>query len=288
MKVIERIALSSLFIGLVSMPTGCELPPVKIIQQTDGRNGPTNRATNPSDLDKNAPGDGSSTSPDSPSSPDASPHWIQIKSTIDTYFKTERVDSSELDRSQKCLLPKGTRHNLAQSPEWVGSYVKVTLKKPMVGCDFTSGWVFAPHIDSSSDSSLGPILSSHKSKATLYTTENTAMEGGPKDRCGRPLHTLIDYLNGDADHVSVAMDSKALPYGTLLRIPEIEKKFNFSEAIPFKVVDTGSAFYGQGLSRMDICVGHNQQTIYSADFIWISNKTFDVQVIKKGNSFDCD
>ncbi|NBW80594.1 hypothetical protein EBR21_02460 [bacterium] len=285
MKTNSRLSLCLLSLLAILGSVACELPPVRVIQMTDGGQVQPNRADQPG----TRAGTGSSNDFPSPetSKTDNSTHWIQISSSSDTYLKSERLDSTQLEKSQKCLLAKGTRHNLARAPDWLGNHVKIELKRPMAGCGFTEGWVFAQHIESSSDSAMGPVLSTHTSEATLYSTENTAMEGGPKDRCGRPLSTLVDYLNGDADVVSVAMDSMALPYGTLIRIPEIEKRLALTEAIPFKVVDTGSAFIGRGLARMDICVGHDQKTIFSPDFVWISHKSFEIQIISRGQSFDC-
>lgn len=268
----KRILLGCVSLLMCAIPAGCELPPVKEIQQTDGRQDTALGAERRSS--------GTPT-------PDDSVHWIEISSGFDTLFKVEQSDSSVLSQEQKCPLPRGTRHSLAAAPEWLGSHVRIQLKKPMAACSFTEGWVYAPHIGRSSDSDMGPVLTTHQSVATLYTTENTAIEGGPKDRCGRPLRTLDDYLNGRAEYVSVAMDRMALQYGTLIRIPEIEKRFNLNFPIPFKIVDTGSAFIGKGLSRLDICVGHNQQTIFSEKYIWMSHKSFDFQVIRKGASFDC-
>lgn len=260
--------------ALVSlMKLGCDLPPVKTIQQTD------NRQSNSHGADR--------TATETPQN-DTSPHWIEINKDIDTLLKIEPIDSTRLQRLEKCPLPRGTRHNLAKAPQWEGSHMRIELKKPMTGCELTRGWVYAPHVGrQSSDSQLGPAQSNHRSTATLYTTENTAIEGGPKDRCGRPLRTLEDYLKGQADYVSIAMDRTTLEYGTIVRIQEIEKYFGLSQPIPFKVVDTGSAFIGKGFSRFDICVGHNQQTIYSDKFIWMSHKTFDFHVIQRGASFHC-
>ena len=48
------------------------------------------------------------------------------------------------------------------------------------------------------------------------------------------------------------MDTKAFAYGTVLRIPELEKK-NGGRRITFLVVDTGGAFRGKGTGRIDIC-----------------------------------
>lgn len=71
-----------------------------------------------------------------------------------------------------------------------------------------------------------------------------AMEGGMQDRMGKPIQTLDAYLRGEAPFVTVAMDP-SVPYGTVLRSPKFP-------GVPFVVADTGSAFKGKGLSRIDI------------------------------------
>jgi 3D (Asp-Asp-Asp) domain-containing protein len=92
----------------------------------------------------------------------------------------------------------------------------------------------------------------YKAKATSYYPANDPVEGGYNDMRGKPLHTLQDFLDGKAPYVSVAMDNKnSFPYGTKLRIPELEKKYG--KQIEFRVVDTGGDFYGKGKSRIDIC-----------------------------------
>jgi len=71
-----------------------------------------------------------------------------------------------------------------------------------------------------------------------------------------PLHTLQDFLDGKSDHVSVAMDSKAFPYGTELNIKELDAKYADQlkklgkDHIPFKVTDTGGAFTNAGTGAM--------------------------------------
>jgi len=96
-------------------------------------------------------------------------------------------------------------------------------------------------------------------RGTGYFPDNSAMEGGFKDRKGAPLHTLQDFLSGKAPYVSVAMDSKAFPYGTKLRITELEQKYG--RPIEFRVVDTGGAFRGQGTGRIDICTANRRASL---------------------------
>ncbi len=43
-----------------------------------------------------------------------------------------------------------------------------------------------------------------------------------------------------------------VPYGTKLRIPELDAKYGRN--IDFRVVDTGGAFTGKGHGRIDVCV----------------------------------
>jgi len=102
--------------------------------------------------------------------------------------------------------------------------------------------------------SMTPTGQQFTAKGTGYFPDNSPMEGGFKDRQGKPLHTLQDFLAGKAPYVSVAMDSKAFPYGTKLRIPELEKKYG--RPIEFRVVDTGGAFKGKGTSRIHICTAN--------------------------------
>src|SRR5688572_21596517 len=96
-------------------------------------------------------------------------------------------------------------------------------------------------------------------KGTGYFPENSAMEGGFFDRKGAKLRTLQQFLAGQADYVSVAMDAKAFKYGQRLRIQELEAKHK--RPIEFRVVDTGGAFKGKGTSRIDICTANRQASL---------------------------
>ncbi|MDP1829269.1 MAG: peptidoglycan-binding protein [Archangium sp.] len=98
-----------------------------------------------------------------------------------------------------------------------------------------------------------------KARGTGYYPDSSAMEGGYVDRKGAKLNTLQDFLSGKAPYVSVAMDSKAFPYGTKLRIPELEAKYG--KQIEFRVVDTGGAFKGKGTSRIDVCTANRRASL---------------------------
>lgn len=115
---------------------------------------------------------------------------------------------------------------------------------------------------SSSSVPTGTPSKTAKATGTGYYPDNSAMEGGYVDRKGAKLRTLQDFLAGKADYVSVAMDKNMnIPYGTKLRIPELEKKYGRS--IEFRVVDTGGAFTGKGNSRIDICTGSKKDSLDS-------------------------
>jgi 3D (Asp-Asp-Asp) domain-containing protein len=92
-----------------------------------------------------------------------------------------------------------------------------------------------------------------KSFKTGYFPDSSEMQGGYVDRKGKPLQTLQNYLRGRAPYVSVAMDhtDRRFPYGTMLRIPDLEKRYG--RCILFRVVDTGGAFVGRGHSKIDVC-----------------------------------
>lgn len=98
-----------------------------------------------------------------------------------------------------------------------------------------------------------------KARGTGYYPDASPMEGGFVDRKGAKLNTLQDFLSGKVPYVSVAMDSKAFPYGTKLRIPELEAKYG--KQIEFRVVDTGGAFKGKGTSRIDVCTANQRASL---------------------------
>lgn len=110
-----------------------------------------------------------------------------------------------------------------------------------------------------SSSSADALTKSFVAKGTGYYPENSRMEGGFKDRLGKPLYTLQQFLGGDAPYVSVAMDSSAFKYGTKLHIKELSDKYDTE--IEFRVVDTGGAFRGKGRSRMDICTKNRSASL---------------------------
>jgi hypothetical protein len=103
------------------------------------------------------------------------------------------------------------------------------------------------------------VSSSFTSRGTGYYPDSSALEGGFKDRIGKPLHTLQQFLAGSAPYVSVAMDTAAFKYGTRLRIRELDAKYGRS--IVFRVVDTGGAFRGKGRTRIDICTANNKASL---------------------------
>jgi len=86
--------------------------------------------------------------------------------------------------------------------------------------------------------------------ATAYCPKNNKLEGGLNDERGISLRTLQNYLlrKPETNYVSVAMDvalrDQGYPYGTKLRIPELEAKYNNGRYIEFRLVDNGGCFNG--------------------------------------------
>lgn len=91
-------------------------------------------------------------------------------------------------------------------------------------------------------------------KKGYATPQEARQEGGPVDVHERPLRTLQEFIEGRALYVSVAADLRVLKYGTILSIPHLDAAYNEGQPILFIVVDTGSAFTGRGMERLDICV----------------------------------
>jgi 3D (Asp-Asp-Asp) domain-containing protein len=147
-----------------------------------------------------------------------------------------------------------------------------------VDADGQEGWVYGAYLRASGSSGGstgggstgggstgggstggGTVSSSFTARGTGYYPDSSALEGGFVDRVGKPLHTLQQFLAGQADYVSVAMDTRAFNYGQRLKIHELETKYG--KAIPFRVVDTGGAFTGKGRTRIDICTANNRASL---------------------------
>lgn len=113
--------------------------------------------------------------------------------------------------------------------------------------------------DVATDGDALSVKKSFVARGTGYYPDGSALEGGFKDRKGKPLRTLQQFLAGSASYVSVAMDSNAFSYGQRLRIKELDAKYG--KSIVFRVVDTGGAFRGKGTSRIDICTANRKASL---------------------------
>lgn len=111
-----------------------------------------------------------------------------------------------------------------------------------------------------------------QSRGTAYYPDDSPMEGGYVDRRNYKLCSLQDYLEYKVPFVSCAMDLNVFPYGTELFIKELAEKYK--QHILFRLVDTGGAFMGKGLTKIDICVRDKQ-----ASFDLTINKMLTVTAI---------
>lgn len=140
----------------------------------------------------------------------------------------------------------------------------VSLGLTSVGCAAEVDPNGEPVVDEAQTGESAEAFSSatnFTARGTGYYPDSSALEGGFVDRRGKRLTTLQQYLAGNAAYVAVAMDSRAFPYGTKLRIRELERKYGRS--IEFRVVDTGSAFAGKWTSRIDICTANRTASLDS-------------------------
>lgn len=122
-----------------------------------------------------------------------------------------------------------------------------------------------PHIFSSLWEKLPSRAQPSEARLTFYfpahAKSELAMEGGIVGQNNRRIYTLDDFLR-DPEHVpyvSVAADTRAYGKpGQLLRIRVLEDAFEDQmkakgiDWIPFCVMDTGSAFRGDGRRHFDV------------------------------------
>ncbi|NRA65044.1 MAG: SH3 domain-containing protein [Pseudobacteriovorax sp.] len=128
-----------------------------------------------------------------------------------------------------------------------------------------TGWVAKRYLCQTTENDTIGGVQSYTAKATAYYPDPSPLEGGFLDERGAKLRTLQAYLRGEVEYVSVAMDlklrRKGVPYGTIVRIPELEE--HYGRSIEFRVVDNGGAFVDKGFSRIDICVENRRESLRS-------------------------
>jgi 3D (Asp-Asp-Asp) domain-containing protein len=143
--------------------------------------------------------------------------------------------------------------------------IATTLTLTSTGCAVTASDAVESDITSAEDDLR--VVGAFSSRGTGYYPDSSALEGGFVDM-------LQGFLRGSSPYVSVAMDKSAFPYGTRLRIAELNAKYG--REIIFRMVDTGGAFRGKGQSRMDICTQNR-----AASLDPVINGRLSVQVINE-------
>lgn len=116
------------------------------------------------------------------------------------------------------------------------------------------------------DPDTGEVKHNFDARLTGYwpfaaTESEKKMEGGLKDRKGKPLYTLEMHQAGKAPYVSVSGDDSIFPYGQRLSL-------DVWPGLTFRVVDTGSHFRGVnkvyrvvGREPLDICVDSSKTVV---------------------------
>jgi hypothetical protein len=111
-----------------------------------------------------------------------------------------------------------------------------------------AAWYLTRKADETEHATIAAVQSGGRLKVRLTgywpfsaTEGEQKMEGGTKDRKGKPLHTLEQHLADPSAHpyVSVSGDDAIFPYGQRIQIDE------WPGAV-FRVVDTGGHFRGAG------------------------------------------
>ena len=68
-----------------------------------------------------------------------------------TFLKVSEAQSSDLaDGTGRCALSPNTLYKAAAKPGFFGEHMTVVLGQPLPGCQFTRGYIYSPHVSSSS------------------------------------------------------------------------------------------------------------------------------------------
>ncbi len=223
-----------------------------------------------------------------------------VVSEVGALLKTDPVEASDLRPAQKCKINAGVKMELARPAMPFGDHYFVELKtQPDSNCSLKVGYIYSKQLAQVQRKfPVDPtaVLDTFDSVASLYSIENTKMEGGAYDRCDykkappedrRRLSTLEDYLAGKTNWVAIAMDSKVVPYGTMVRIPKLEDQLKAHGMYPggpiiFVITDGGSAFDGiLKWKRFDLCVGDNKDDI-NKKFNLIDKQSFSMKILHRG------
>ncbi|MCX5793472.1 MAG: glycoside hydrolase family 104 protein [Elusimicrobia bacterium] len=91
-------------------------------------------------------------SPENKAGPDG--EFLHTRKTP-TYLKTSEAGSETLtDGNSRCRLEADTLYKLRAAPVFEGQHVIADLETPLPGCAFTRGYVYLPHISSTSAGGL--------------------------------------------------------------------------------------------------------------------------------------
>ncbi|NRA68243.1 MAG: hypothetical protein HRU19_27410 [Pseudobacteriovorax sp.] len=121
-------------------------------------------------------------------------HYLKIGSQ-DTWLKKRNVQSSELDRgSEKCTLYKGTYLPIqAAVRNASGNHYIVNTRRMIPGCDFSQGYVYRPHV--SSTSSSGGSSGGTNSAGVYQALANRIQQRAASQSLGRSLGQCWKYVN---------------------------------------------------------------------------------------------
>ena len=117
-----------------------------------------------------------------------------------------------------------------------------------------------------------PLLAQLSAYWPAATPDEEKEEGGSTDIRDRPLHSLQDYLSGNAPFVSVAADMSQIEYNEPIEIKELNEKYG--RKIDFRVCDALHADLvrkgkGTGTRRLDIRVASRKDGLADSVNSWV-------------------
>ncbi|MBX3196570.1 MAG: SH3 domain-containing protein [Labilithrix sp.] len=180
-----------------------------------------------------------------------------------TALRIRRTPSTESSANILGLLPVGTEVRVMESLPTNGFYKVELLDEGLARkIKQRGGWVFGEYLtgegeepelpadgegdadgdqDPDGDATPEPV----RELTARFVSKNCVPMKDDQNQYMRP--TIDEFVingNGNVTHAALGINSDALPYGTLVRIPEIDQKqaiANRGRSVLFKVVKTGDA-----------------------------------------------
>lgn len=192
-----------------------------------------------------------------------------------TSLRIRRTPSQDSSSNILGILPPGTKVMVLQSSAENGFYnIRVIEDDALVRALKTdTGWAYGEYLrgdevepgveeeaegetDDGGDQSPGELTVGSSFQADFEAKHCNSIRDDMGEFMTQTVNQFVINPGGNVPFAAMGIDSKALPYGTLIRIPEIDAKPAVARAgrsVVFKVTKTGDAPASAGVSTVTIC-----------------------------------